>query len=806
MAEQQTPNTFKQFLNDHFVKDGVVLGLGMKENNGKFLGGHSDFTLEEIKKVHNCEKVITKKGKVYKKIHKNQMTHLELRLRYTENIVCIDIDGIKENEDCTLDDIKNVPYLQDYMDCCAYTLSRNKRLPHFYVKLVGVDTSLLSNTYTDCFKNFKGDLLINHAWEKIDAPVYNYDSSQLVQLDFQDLKPLLNADAVEKITKHLKGRQEKQPAPTPTGDMDLLTKIVELIHIKYCDGKEEGNDEVKRTDWVAIVCAMKKCGFSQEFAREWSAKSASYTESGFDSTWNSYEGDQLTCGEGTLRYYAKKSNPEEYAKLTKKPLPDYDNESALANLFWELKGDSCLYVKGNKYIYFKNAWRQIQDVDLLRHYISTTLRAYFEMQLKVFKDDHKTYEKILTYLQIVCKTHWIVNITKQFTDRLVGEQIDQEDVFDKKPNIFAFKNVAFDLQTRTTCQIKKEDYITQNTNNKYTEPTREELNVIDKLFTQIFPDPEVRKCYLSVLMISLTGEHPENLFLANGCGRNGKGLLNELMFELMGDYAYKVSIDVLTKDVKKTGANPEIANLHKKRLVLANEPEDNVKLNMGIIKELTGGNEISARALYSNDTKTLLHMLLLVECNKKPLIAGRIDTSVLERIVDIPFEACFVSNQEDVDEAKHIYLKNIEFKTEAWRQNHYSALFRYLLDHAPAKLYIPPRILQLSKQYVLGSDELYAWINENYEPTDNTEYIKVKDIFDLYKASDLYSNLTKLEKRNLNKKSFSDLISNHIVLKKQFRNNKTTIAGKSVFCERIHGLKLKQLDEDEDDEEVGHQP
>ena len=77
----------------------------------------------------------------------------------------------------------------------------------------------------------------------------------------------------------------------------------------------------------------------------------------------------------------------------------------------------------------------------------------------------------------------------------------------------------------------------------------------------------------------------------------------------------------------------------------------------------------------------------------------------------------------------------------------------------------------------------------------------------MYKASDLYSNLTKLEKRNLNKNAFSELISHHIVLKKQFRNDKVKINGKSVNCERVHGLKLKPPDDcDTDDEELGHQP
>jgi phage/plasmid-associated DNA primase len=51
--------------------------------------------------------------------------------------------------------------------------------------------------------------------------------------------------------------------------------------------------------------------------------------------------------------------------------------------------------------------------------------------------------------------------------------------------------------------------------------------------------------------LCLSGEHPEIFFIANGQGRNGKGLINELAFKLLGEYAYKLSIEVLTKEVKK---------------------------------------------------------------------------------------------------------------------------------------------------------------------------------------------------------------------------------------------------------------
>jgi phage/plasmid-associated DNA primase len=310
----------------------------------------------------------------------------------------------------------------------------------------------------------------------------------------------------------------------------------------------------------------------------------------------------------------------------------------------------------------------------------------------------------------------------------------------------------------------------------------------------------VGKCYLSVLSLCLSGEHPEKLFVANGGGRNGKGLLNELMFMLLGGYAYKLSIEVLTKDVKKTGANPELANMNKKRMVVSSEPEDGTKIQMGITKEITGCNEISARGLYSANTLTKLVCTLIIECNKKLLLSGRMDTSVLERIVDIPFESTFVSNPEDVDESRGIYQGNTLYKTDAWQKEHACAMFHFILENAEKTLYVPERIKNLSKQYVLGSDEMYSWVMETYEPTEDTLFVKLKDIFDLYKASDLYSNLTKLERRNLNKTAFSELISHHIVLKKQFRNNKVKIAGKTVDCERIHGLKLRVPEYDTDDE------
>jgi hypothetical protein len=133
---------------------------------------------------------------------------------------------------------------------------------------------------------------------------------------------------------------------------------------------------------------------------------------------------------------------------------------------------------------------------------------------------------------------------------------------------------------------------------------------------------------------------------------------------------------------------------------------------MGITKEIKGCNEISARGFYSGNKLTNLVCTLIVKCNKKLLLSGRMDTSVLEHIVDIPFESTFVSNPEDLDESRGIYQGNTLHKTDAWQKERACVMFHHIIENAEKELYVPERIKNLSKQYVLGSDEMYSWVME----------------------------------------------------------------------------------------------
>jgi len=709
------------------------------------------------------------------------------------NYAVVDID----TDDYTLDQ------LFDDTEIDSMWVKGNTTGYHVWVEFPNGKPDEYRKTEQNCSNLCKMDFLGEKVWECLDKTWTGEEPCHIHAEQFEkcfDMQRFAPKNKTEKKTHE------------SIGDKELITKMVDLIHIKYCYEMEH---------WLKIFLAMKKCGFTEEFAMTWSAKAVDYAEenglkmncieSENSTTWNHYVLEEITSGEQTIRYYAKLSNPTEYCKMTTKQFPTEPTDRDFAELFWDLAGDCCVVSNDTIYVYYRNQWRNInkKDPHILRTMIGNTIREHFEKLLPTLKnkEDMKEYTNTLNHLKEICKKNKLSNVCSFVLDKMYSEHCDTGDIFDNSPYIFAFRNKAFDLKTGLEYEIKKEDYITQNTGYDYVKPTAEQLATVAKVIESIFPDPEVRKCYLSILRLCLSGEHPEKLFIANGGGRNGKGVINELTFEMLGEYAFTLSIDILTKDIKKTGPMPELANIHKKRMAVSTEPEDGRKIQMGIVKELTGCKEISARVCESNNTKTQLNMVLILECNKKPLLSGRMDTSVLERIIDIPFENTFVTNPEDVDESKGLFLVNRDYKTPAWQKDHTCALFEYILKNAEKTLYVPERIKNLSKQYVLGSDEMYSWVMENYAHTeDKAQLIKLKDMFELYKSSDLYSNLTKLEKKNLNKKAFSELISGHIVLKKMFADGPAKIDGKVVNCERIHGLKRKPPEDcDEDDEMVGHQ-
>ena len=173
------------------------------------------------------------------------------------------------------------------------------------------------------------------------------------------------------------------------------------------------------------------------------------------------------------------------------------------------------------------------------------------------------YEKLKEILKTVERTTWLNNIWKELQSivKCKCEKLE----FDTNPDLIAFNNKKYNFKTKEWSDIKYDDFVSMNTGKDWKEPTKEQLDCISKLFEEIFPNPEIRKSYLSILYNACIGGKKDKFVIANGKGGNGKGLINELVKVLLGDYAYEAPVSLLTREFRG-GANPELANVHKKDL------------------------------------------------------------------------------------------------------------------------------------------------------------------------------------------------------------------------------------------------
>ena len=126
---------------------------------------------------------------------------------------------------------------------------------------------------------------------------------------------------------------------------------------------------------------------------------------------------------------------------------------------------------------------------------------------------------------------------------------------------------------------------------------------------------------------------------------------------------------------------------------------------------------------------------------------GRADYAILRRVIDLYFESVFTNEKEDVDEENHVYLKKAEYKELGFIEEHRTALFHYILEHAPNKIYIPDSVKLRSKEYVIGNDELLQWFDKEFEITNNNDdFVQVKDLlYSSFKQSRLENKRAPVE-------------------------------------------------------------
>lgn len=153
---------------------------------------------------------------------------------------------------------------------------------------------------------------------------------------------------------------------------------------------------------------------------------------------------------------------------------------------------------------------------------------------------------------------------------------------------------------------------------------------------------------------SLTGSTEEQCaYFLYGIGNNGKSTFLDTIADLMGGYSNNAQPEtIMMRKWGDSGAGSDIARLKASRFVTTEEPTEGVRLNEGLLKQLTGGGKITCRFLYGDEFEYTPEFKIWVATNHKPIVRGT-DFGIWRRIKLIPFEVTIPKEKVD---------KNLKYK------------------------------------------------------------------------------------------------------------------------------------------------
>ena len=146
----------------------------------------------------------------------------------------------------------------------------------------------------------------------------------------------------------------------------------------------------------------------------------------------------------------------------------------------------------------------------------------------------------------------------------------------------------------------------------------------------------------------LTGAATERVFfIFYGDGGNGKTTFAEILRALLSGYAIQAEADTFMVGKGQRTVRNDIARLAEARLVTASETDEGKKLAEGLIKNLTGGDTITARFLFQEYTEFRSKFKLILLTNPLPEISG-MEAAIWDRLHLVHFPVSIPMEERDL--------------------------------------------------------------------------------------------------------------------------------------------------------------
>ena len=265
-----------------------------------------------------------------------------------------------------------------------------------------------------------------------------------------------------------------------------------------------------------------------------------------------------------------------------------------------------------------------------------------------------------------------------------------------------------------------------------------------KFLGEITGADEPLQVYLQrVVGYALTGSTQEHaVFFLYGTGANGKSVFLNTLAAILGDYATNAPMDTFM-ETRNERHPTDLAGLRGARFVSAIETEQGRRWAESKIKNLTGGDKITARFMRQDFFGFFPQFKLFVAGNHKPAIRN-IDEAMKRRLHLIPFTITIPPEKRD---------KNLQQKLLAERDGILAwAVEGCLAWQRLGRLDPPQQVLDATEAYFEGEDALGRWLDERCVLASNAKSL-TSDLFADWKQwADAAGEFVGSQKR------FSDLL------------------------------------------------
>jgi len=349
-------------------------------------------------------------------------------------------------------------------------------------------------------------------------------------------------------------------------------------------------------------------------------------------------------------------------------------------------------------------------------------------------------------------------------------------------HLVGMENGVYDLEKGKLRNAYPMDYVSMSTHINYLEDDDKTLRKeLKEILRTIFPNRRVRKFFIQSCASLLEGRNKEKyVYVWWGEGNNAKSMMEKLLATALGDYSAVAATSLVTaKRGNADNASPQLSALEGKLSVFLQEPNPNETIKIGMIKELSGNDAITARALFKNNRTFIPKFKLIIVCNTAIEIPN-IDIAFTNRLIVIPFESTFRTKEDyrrrerkgTLTDYDHLMDSSVARKIGIYAE----VFFRMLVEEYEAigdePLYVPKRIRKATSDYIKENNFSLRYIAECCSEDEEGE-VNIKS---------LHSDM----KRWMNEHHGGKKVPNIDIFRKEVANLGYDVNSKGI----VHGLVI----------------